>query len=193
MCTAPGASQALHNVGKAFGLLQGCSIRMVSRFIAMERSLWQKSTLSSVFHGPKYAALLDIVKTEEKIWLATIDVKPCQYWKWKAKYKLLCVIKSALIALRCADSNEASTVKIYFFTDRISKNLVKFADDLNNEELFPPLEDGDAGMDCVELEEDMVFGKTSDGREGDIMTALIPGDEEELGDDVGLAPKQAPH
>ena len=75
----------------------------------------------------------------------------------------------------------------------MSKNLIKFADELNNEELFLPLEDGDAGMDCVELEEDMVFGKTSDGREGDIMTALIPGDEEELGDDVGLAPKQAPH
>ena len=49
--------------------------------------------------------------------------------------------------------------------------------------LFPPLVDGDAGMDCVELEEQMVFGETHDGREGGGMAALVPGDDEELGDD----------
>ena len=66
----------------------------------------------------------------------------------------------------------------------MSKNLVRFADELNGEELFPPLEDGDAGLDCVEMEEDMVFGQTSDGREGDVMAAPVPGDDEELGNDV---------
>ena len=61
--------------------------------------------------------------------------------------------------------------------------MVTFADELNDEELFPSLEDGDAGVHCVELEEQMVFGETHDGREGGGMAALVPGDDEELGDD----------
>ena len=61
--------------------------------------------------------------------------------------------------------------------------MVKFADDLNDEELFLSLEDRNTGMDCVELEEHMVFGETHDGREGGGMAALVPGDDEELGDD----------
>ena len=135
----------------------------------------------AITHDPKYA-VLDIVKTEEKVRLATIDVKSSQHWK--AKYKLVRIVEPGLIALRCADSNEASMDKIYFLTDVMSKNLVKFAEELNDEELFPPLEDGDAGLDCVEMEEEMVFGQTGDGREGDVMAAAVPGDDEVLGDDM---------
>ena len=104
------------------------------------------------------------VKSEEKVRLATIDVKSSQHWK--AKYKLVRIVKPALVALRCADSNEASMDKMYFLTDQMSKNLVKFAEELNDEELFPPPEDRDAGLDCVEMEEEMVFGQTGDGGGG---------------------------
>ena len=113
-------------------------------------------------HDPK-CVCLDIVKTEEKVRFATIDVKTNQHWK--AKYTLVRKVEPGLVALRCADSSEAS-MDIFFLPDQMSKNLVKFADELNNEDLFPPLEDGDAGMDCVELEEQMVFGGTHGGREG---------------------------
>ena len=65
----------------------------------------------------------------------------------------------------------------------MSKNMVRFAEELNDEELFPPLEDRDARLDCVEMEEEMVFGQTGDGREGDVMAAAVPGDDEVLGDD----------
>ena len=174
------AHAALHNDGKYFGLLRGCSTRMASWFLAMQRSLRQRSALTSLVHDPKYA-VLDIVKSEEKVRLATIDVKSDQHWK--AKYKLVKIVEPALVALRCADSNKASMDKIYFLTDQMSKNLVRFEDELNDEELFPPLEDGDAGLDCVEMEEDMVFGQTGDGREGDVMAAPVPGDDDVLGDD----------
>ena len=92
------------------------------------------------------------------------------------------VDEPGLDALRCADSNEVSMDNIYVLTDQMSKNLVKFADELNDEELFLPLEDGDTGVDCVEMEEHMVFGQTHDGREGGSMATLVPGDDEELGD-----------
>ena len=134
----------------------------------------------SLVHDPKYVCL-DIVKTEERVRLATTDVKSDQHRK--AKYKLVRIVEPGLVALRCADSNEASVDKKYFSADQMSKNLVKFADELNDEELFPPLEDGDAEMDCFELEEQMVFGGTDDGREGGGMAALVPGDDEELGDE----------
>ena len=131
-------------------------------------------------HDPMYVAL-DIVKTEERVRLATIDVKSIQHWK--AKYKLVRIVETGLVALRFADSNEASINKINFLTDQMSKSLVKFADELKDEGLFLPLEDGDAGMDCVEMEEQMVFGQTYDGSKRDGMAALVPGDCEELGDD----------
>ena len=69
------AHAALHNDGKSFGLLRGTSIRMASWFIAMERSLWQRGALLSLVHDPQYVCF-HIVKTEDKVRLATIDV--CQ-------------------------------------------------------------------------------------------------------------------
>ena len=129
-------------------------------------------------HDPKYAAL-NIVKTKERVRLATIDVKSSQHWK--SKYKMLRVLEPALVALRCADSDEASMDKIHFLTDCVLKNLVKLADELNNKELFPTLKDKDAGVDGVDLEREMVFGQTSDGREGEAMVASSPGNDEELG------------
>ena len=137
-------------------------------------------SLAVVVHDSKYVAL-PIFKTKEKVRLASIDVKSGQHWK--AKCKLVYIVEPSLVTLRCADSNEASIDKIYFLANQMSKNSVKFADELSDEELFLPLEDGDAGMDCVELEEQMVFGGTHDGREGGGMAALVPGDDEELGDD----------
>ena len=80
----------------------------------------------------------------------------------QCKYKLVRIAKQGLVVFRCADSNEASMDKTYYLADQTSQNLVKFADDLNNEELFPPLENGNAGMDCVEMEEQMVFGQNPD-------------------------------
>ena len=56
----------------------------------MEQFLWQRGALSSLVHGPEYMAL-DIVKTEEKVRLATIDVKSSQHWK--AKYKPVRIVE----------------------------------------------------------------------------------------------------
>ena len=156
MCLAPGGAShgiyalfqaytALHNDGKSFGLLRGNSTWIALWFTAMERFLRQRGALLSLVHDPK-CVCLDIVKTEEKVRFATIDVKTNQHWK--AKYTLVRKVEPGLVALRCADSSEAS-MDIFFLPDQMSKNLVKFADELNNEDLFQPLEDGFAGMDCV--------------------------------------------
>ena len=75
-------------------------------------------SLAVVVHDSKYVAL-PIFKTKEKVRLATIDVKSGQYWK--AKHKLVRIVEPGLVALCCADSNEASMDTIYFLTDQMSK------------------------------------------------------------------------
>ena len=85
---------------------------MASWFIAMEQTLWQRGALLSLVHDPKCVAL-PIVKTKEKVRLASIDVKSGQHWK--AKYKLVRIVEPGLVA----DSNEASMDNIYFLTNQM--------------------------------------------------------------------------
>ena len=159
----------LHNNGKAKGLVRGASNRFATWFIAMWNSLTQRGTLISLVHDPLYAKL-DIVK-EERTLCATKDVK--NYKFWKAKYFLVKSVYAGLIALRYADSNESGMCKIYYLVHRVTESIKKYAEVLNDPDIFDIEDDGQ-----VEWEREQVFGERDNDREDGASAELEPDEEE---------------
>ena len=160
----------LHNNGKARGLVRGASNRFATWFLAMYRSLLMRGFLISLVHDPKFAEL-DLVKNEDRVLCAVKDVKNVKWWR--AKFYLVRVVYSALIALRYADSNEPGMDKIFFLTNRVTEAIIKYEEVLNDADLFDIEDDGN-----VAFEMEQVYGELEDEREGETMAALEPGDEE---------------
>ena len=138
---------------RAIGLLRGSGNRMGNWFYAMHRALRLKDALVATIHQSIFATL-SIVKTDDRVRLAVMDVKSPTFWK--SIYVLLRSVYPALRTLRYCDSNTPAMDKIFFLSHRVSCALQNSVEKLNDEELFLELEDDDG----VAFEHEQVFGST---------------------------------
>jgi len=120
-------------------------------FYAMHRALRLRNALLATVHHPHFANL-DIVKKNNRVMLAVLDIKNDQFWH--VLYILLQSVYPALLSLRYTGANKPSMCKLFYLAHQVTKVLQISRDPVNDESVFSSFED-DGG---VGFETEEVFG-----------------------------------
>lgn len=137
------------NRGKPIGLLRGAGTRFATMWYAMHRALRLKSALLSTIHNPHFANL-SIVKSNDRVRLAVLDVKNEGFWH--AIYILLRSCFPALRALRFCDAGVPNMDKLYYLSHKATMALEFSTETLNKKTTFSSLkDDGGVGFESTEI------------------------------------------
>ena len=137
------------NKGKHIGLLRGAGTRFATIWYAMHCALRVKSALLSTIHNPHFATL-SIVKSNDRVRLAVLDIKNEGFWH--AIYILLRSCFPALRALRFCDAGVPNMDKLYYLSHKATKALEFLTETLNKRTTFLSLkDDGGVGFESTEI------------------------------------------
>ena len=132
--------------------------------------------LKSLIYSLLFRELIKSKRHDNTILEAIKDIEDKKFWK--ACYVLLRATIHMLKLLRMCDSNEPCMDKIYYMCHRTSEAFKASVADLNDETLFP-FNPAATNMEIgiwMSKEEKEVFGRSSDGEDGDLFQADV--DEE---------------